>query len=228
MKVYDRPGFPNPARIRIALAEKQLDSQVEFVPVDLIGAEHKSPAFLRKNPSGVLPVLELDDGTLISESTAITEYLDHLDGHPILTGATPMQRALIHMMQRRAEAELLDPVGDYFHHATPGLGPQLQAFKSPDWSGRAEWGQRQGERARAGMSYFNRVLERQPYIAGDAFSMADITVFAGLMFADAAGLKLSDDCSALIAWRARIAELPSVKHRSGQEFLAVDARRLGL
>jgi len=112
MKIYDRPGFPNPARIRIVLAEKQLESRVEFIPIDLIGAEHKSPAFLQKNPSGVLPVLELDDGTLISESTAITEYLDYLDGQPTLTGTTPKQKALIHMMQRRAEAELLDPVGD--------------------------------------------------------------------------------------------------------------------
>ena len=228
MKIYDRPGFPNPARIRIVLAEKQLDSEVEFVPIDLIGAEHKSPAFLQKNPSGVLPVLELDDGTLISESTAITEYLDHLDGHPTLTGTTPRQRALIHMMQRRAEAELLDPVGDYFHHATPGLGPQLQAFKSLDWSGRDEWGRRQGERARAGMTYFNGVLERQPYVAGDAFSMADITVFVGLMFAGAAGITIPDHHAALIAWRTRVADLPSVKHRSGQAFLADDARRLGL
>lgn len=228
MKIYDRPGFPSPTRIRIVLAEKQLDSQVEFIPVDLIGAEHKSPAFLQKNPSGVLPVLELDDGILISESTAITEYLDHLDDHPTLTGTTPKQRGLIHMMQRRAEAELIDAVGDYFHHATPGLGPQLQAFKSLDWNGRAEWGRRQGERARAGMSYFNSVLERQPYVAGDAFSMADITVFAGLMFADAAGLAIPEHSAALLAWRARIADLPSVKNRSGQTFLAADARRLGL
>jgi glutathione S-transferase len=228
MKIYDRPGFPNPARIRVVLAEKKLESKVEFIPVDLIGAEHKTPAFLQKNPSGVLPVLELDDGTFISESTAITEYLDHLDGNPTLTGTTPKQRALIHMMQRRAEAELIDPVGEYFHHATPGLGPQLQAFKSPDWNGRAAWGRRQGERARAGMAYFNTVLERQPYVAGETFSMADITVFAGLMFADAAGLTIPDDASALVAWRARIADLPSVKHRSGQAFLADDARRLGL
>jgi glutathione S-transferase len=228
MKIYDRPGFPNPARIRVVLAEKKLESKVEFIPVDLIGAEHKTPAFLHKNPSGVLPVLELDDGTFISESTAITEYLDHLDGNPTLTGTTPKQRALIHMMQRRAEAELIDPVGEYFHHATPGLGPQLQAFKSLDWNGRAEWGRRQGERARAGMAYFNTVLQRQPYVAGETFSMADITVFAGLMFADAAGLTIPDDASALVAWRARIADLPSVKHRSGQAFLADDARRLGL
>jgi len=78
------------------------------------------------------------------------------------------------------------------------------------------------------MTYFNSVLERQSYVAGDAFSMADITVFAGLMFADAAGLTIPDGSSALVAWRARIADLPSVKHRSGQVFLADDARRLGL
>src|SRR5882762_2829420 len=100
MKIYDTSGFPNPARIRIVLAEKGLDPQIEFVSVDLIAAEHKQAAFLAKNPSGVIPVLELDDGTLISESTAITEYLDNLDGHPTLTGTTPREKALIHMMQK--------------------------------------------------------------------------------------------------------------------------------
>ncbi len=89
MKIHDRPGFPNPTRIRIVLAAKGLDSQIEFVPVDLIGAEHKQPAFLAKNPSGVLPVLYLDYGTYVSESTAITVYLDNLDGVPILTGVAP-------------------------------------------------------------------------------------------------------------------------------------------
>jgi len=92
MKIYDRPGFPNPARIRIVLAAKGLESRVEFIPVDLIAAEHKQPAFLAKNPAGVVPVLELDDGTLIGESTAITEYLDNLDGRPLLTGSTPREK----------------------------------------------------------------------------------------------------------------------------------------
>src|ERR1700712_2159144 len=114
MKIYDRAGFPNPARIRIVLAEKKLDAAVEFISVDLIGAEHKQPAFLAKNRSGVLPLLELDDGTMIAESTAITEYLDNLDGNPTLTGNTPREKATIHMMQRRAESELLDAVGNYF------------------------------------------------------------------------------------------------------------------
>ena len=136
MQIFDRPGFPNPARIRIVLAEKGLEPQVEFVSVDLIGAEHKQPAFLEKNPSGVLPVLQLEDGTYISEATAITEYLDNLDGDPRLTGKTPKEKAVIHMMQKRAETELLDAVGNYFHHATQGLGAELQVFKSPEWAGR--------------------------------------------------------------------------------------------
>lgn len=228
MKIHDRSGFPNPARIRIVLAEKGLDSAIEFVPVDLIAAEHKQPAFLAKNPSGVVPVLELDDGTFIAESTAITEYLDNLDGKPLLTGRTPRERAVIHMMQKRAESELLDPVGDYFHHATQGLGAALQAFKSPDWPGRADWGRRQGERALRGMGYFDRILQIETFVAGEVFSMADITVFAGLLFAEAAGLAVPRDLVALTEWRNRIAARPGVKNRSGQAFLPEDARRLGL
>jgi glutathione S-transferase len=227
MKIYDRSGFPNPARIRIVLAAKGLESQVEFVPVDLIGAEHKQPAFLRKNPFGVVPVLELDDGTLISESTAITEYLDNLDGKPILTGVTAKQKAVIHMMQRRAEVYVTDAIGLYFHHATPGLGADLQKFKSPEWDGRMVMGQREGERVRAGMTYFNNLLAAQPYLAGDTFSMADITLFAGLLHADVSSITVPSEYTALVQWRARVAELPCVKDRSGQDFMQEDLTRLG-
>src|ERR1700733_1757600 len=97
--MYDREGFPTPVRVRAVVAAKGLESQIEWVSVDLIAAEHKQPPFLAKNPSGVVPVLELDDGTFISESTAITEYLDNLDGNPILTGTTPLERAIVLMMQ---------------------------------------------------------------------------------------------------------------------------------
>ena len=227
MKIYDRAGFPNPARIRIVLNIKNLEEKIEFVSVDLIGAEHKQSAFLAKNPAGVIPVLELDDGTLISECTAITEYLDNLDGDPVLTGRTPREKALIHMMQKRAEAELIDPVGIYFHHATPGLGAALQAYKSPDWSGRGDWGDRQRERAVKGMAYFDTVLQGRPFVAGDTFSMSDITVFAGLMFAEAAGIAVPEEARSLLAWRARVAALPGVKQRSGQTFLPEDLKRLG-
>jgi glutathione S-transferase len=226
MKIYDRPGFPNPARIRIVLAEKNLDAKIEFVSIDLIGAEHKQTAFLSKNPSGVLPVLELDDGTFISESTAITEYLDNLDGNPTLTGRTPREKAMIHMMQRRAEADMLDAVGNYFHNATPGLGPVLQVYKNPEWIDRNEWGNQQRDKALGGAKYFDEVLKTRPYLAGDEFSMADITLFAGLMFADAAGIAIPDEYKALSAWRSKVSDLPSVKNRSGQMFAPEDLKRL--
>lgn len=209
MKIYDVPGFPNPLRVRIALAEKGLTDQVEFVKVDLPGGEHRQTAFLAKNPSGVVPVLELDDGVFISECTAITEYVDHLDGQPTLTGAAPRERAMIHMMQRRAEAELIDAVGDYFHYATPGLGPKVEDGK-PQWPGRDAFGRRQGERAVAGMRYFDQVLRERPYVAGDRFSMADITVLGGLVFADLIKLETPGDCTALAAWRARVNARPAV------------------
>ncbi|CAB3810894.1 glutathione S-transferase family protein [Paraburkholderia fynbosensis] len=211
MKIYDIPGFPNPLRIRIVLAEKRLTSEVEFVKVDLPAAEHKQPAFLAINPTGTVPVLQLDDGTFISECTAITEYLDNLDGKPVLTGANPKQKAIIHMMQKRAESELIDAIGFYFHHSTPGLGDTLRHYKYPDWSGRAEWGNLQREKAVAGMHYFNSVLGSRPFIAGESFSMADITVWAGLLFAGFAGIALPAECTDLSSWHARISDHPSVK-----------------
>jgi glutathione S-transferase len=211
MKIFDTPGFPNPLRIRIVLAEKGLASQVEFIKVDLPSAEHKQPAFLEINPLGTVPVLQLSDGTNISECTAITEYLDNLDGNPILTGKTPKEKALIHMMQKHAESELTDPVGFYFHHATPGLGAALQPFKSPNWDGRVEWGNRQREKAVAGMKYFDKVLSTRPYVAGEQFSMADITVLAGLIFAGFASIPIPEECTALSAWRTSVQQRPSVK-----------------
>jgi glutathione S-transferase len=216
MKIYDTPGFPNPARIRIVLAEKGLDSQIEFVKVDLFAAEHKQSAFLAINPAGTVPVLELDDGTFISEGVAITEYLDNLDGNPTLTGKTPKEKAVIHMMQKRADDQLIDAVGIYFHHATPGLGARLEAYKSPEWAHRKEWGDRHHEKFVRGMKYFDGVLKAHPYVAGDDFSMADITVYAALMHGSAAGIAIPDDCSALSAWQAKMSDRPSVKNRSGQ------------
>jgi len=205
MKIYDYQGFPNPARVRIALAEKGLTNKVQFITIDVPNGEHRTPAFLEKNPSGAVPVLELDDGTTISECTAITEYIDHAVGEPTLTGRSAKERAVIHMMQRRAEAGLLDAVGSYFHHATPGLGPKIETYQC------AEWGDHQKKRAIAGMKYLDGVLAKQPYLAGENFSMADITAFAGLAFADFAKVDIPADFKHLKAWRARVAERPSVK-----------------
>jgi glutathione S-transferase len=225
MKIYDREGTPNAARIRIVLAQKGLDDEVEFVSVDLIAAEQKQPGFLAMNPIGKTPVLQLDDGFVISESTAITEYLDNLDGNPVLTGRTPREKATIHMMQRRVEIMLLDPIDDYFHYGTPGLGQALRPWRMPDWPHAKEWGQRRGAQAVQNLPYFDEVLRRQAFIAGDAFSMADITLFASVAFAAGAGLPIAEELSALAAWRGKVAELPAVKNRSGQAFRAEDIER---
>ena len=203
MKIYEFEGFPNPARIRIALAEKGALDQVEFIPVDVPGGEHKSEAFLKKNPSGLVPVLELDDGTQISECTAITEFIDNTFDGPSLCGETPQERAVVHMMQRRAEAQLLDAVSDYFHHATPGLGPDIETYQNK------EWGEKRREKALEGMVYLNGVLADKPYLAGEKFSMADISAYAGLLFADFAQVPVSDELTHLAAWRARVADRPS-------------------
>lgn len=204
MRIYDFKGFPNPTRVRIALAEKGLTDSVEFIPVDVPAGEHKRPEFLAKNPSGAVPVLELEDGTTIAECTAITEYLDNLDGNPTLTGKTVKERAIIHMMQRRAEQGLFDAVATYFHHATPGLGPHIETYQNP------EWGEKNRERALAGMSYLDRLLAGQPFLAGERFSMADITAFVGLAYADFAEIGVPTELSNLHAWRHRVAARPGV------------------
>jgi glutathione S-transferase len=207
MKIHDWPTGPYPARVRIALAEKNLQSCVEFVLVNLRTGEHKKADFLAKNYSGTLPVLELDDGTFIAECTAITEYLDALDGAPMLTGRTPREKGMIHMMSKRAELELLDPISVYFHHATPGLGPDVEVYQNE------EWGLRQRDKALRGMHYFNAVLEGQPFVAGEAFSMADITVIGGMIFASRVKLPVPAECEALLAWYLRMQERPSVKNQ---------------
>lgn len=207
MKIHDWHTGPYPARVRIALAEKGLQSRVSFVSVSLRKGEHKRPEFLAKNYSGTLPVLELDDGTFIAECTAITEYLDALEGRPTLTGATALEKGVIHMMSRRAELEVLDAISVYFHHATPGLGPDVELYQN------AEWGLRQRDKALRGMRYFDEVLRQQPYVAGEAFSMADITLIGGLIFAELVNLTVPEECDALQAWYARMQERPSVRNR---------------
>jgi glutathione S-transferase len=207
MTIHDWPTGPYPARVRIALAEKNLQSRVRFVPVDLWKGEHKTPEFRAKNYSGTLPVLELADGTCIAECTAITEYLDALEGPPALTGQTAREKGLIHMMNKRAELELLDAVSVYFHHATPGLGPEVELYQN------AEWGLRQRDKALDGMRYFDAVLHGREFVAGDTFSMADIAVIAGLIFAGLVTLPVPAECTALLAWYARMQARPSVRNR---------------
>lgn len=206
MTIYDFPVGPYPTRVRIAIAEKNLQDKVRFEMVDLYKGEHKRSDFIeQKNYSGTLPVLELADGTLIAECTAITQYLDTLDGSPSLTGTTPLEQGTIHMMSKRAEIEMLDAISTYFHHGTPGLGPSVELYQNP------EWGFRQRDKAVRGMLYFDKLLQRQSFIAGEKFSMADITVIGGLVFAAIVKLDVPQECEALLAWFERMKTRESVK-----------------
>jgi glutathione S-transferase len=111
------------------------------------------------------------------------------------------------MMSKRAELELLDAISVYFHHGTPGLGPDVEIYQN------AEWGFRQRDKAVKGMNYFDEVLKGQPFVAGEAFSMADITVIGGLIFAALVKLPVPAECEALQAWYARMQERRSVKNQ---------------
>lgn len=203
MKIYEFRAYPNPLRARMAAAEKGLTDQIEFVQIDLPAGAHKKPEFLAINPAGKVPVLMLDDGTAIAECTAITEYFDHLQGEPVLTGKSPKQRALIHMMQRRAEALVLDAGGDYFHHATAGLGTDIEPLQI------REWGEYQRQQAIKGMHYFDGLLKTQAYVAGDDFTMPDITLYAGLVLTGFVGIAMPSECRHLQAWRDRVGQRPS-------------------
>lgn len=111
------------------------------------------------------------------------------------------------MMSKRAELELLDAISVYFHHATPGLGPDVEIYQN------AEWGFRQRDKAVRGMHYFDAVLKRQPFVAGEVFSMADMTVIGGLIFAELVEVEIPAECTALQAWYARMQERSSVRNR---------------
>lgn len=208
MKVYDIENFPNPVRVRIALAEKGVADKAEFIAVDVMNGEHRSDEFMAKNPDASVPAMELDCGTVLSQCTAITEYIDaeyeNLPGQASLTGDTAKERAVIHMMNRRAEANLLDAVGAYFHFATPGLGPNLETYQNESW------GTHQKDNAVSTMKYLDGVLAKNDYLAGENFSMADITAFAGLAFADFAKIDIPAELSNLVAWRSKVAARPSI------------------
>ncbi len=201
MKVYEYKAFPNPWRVRMALAEKRLTNQVEFIQVDLPHGEHKQSAFLAKNPAGTVPLLELDDGTYIAECTAMTEYFDHFVDEPTLTGKSAKERGMIHMMQRRIEANLLDAIANYFHHATPGLG--FEAYQIQ------EWGEKQKVQALVTLNDLDKLLATQPYIVGGHFTVADITALAGLAFGGFCQIMIPETATHLKAWHDRMQQRPS-------------------
>lgn len=205
MKVYEFKGFPNPARVRIALAEAGMLEAAEFVQVDVPGGEHKKAEFLAKNPSGAVPVLELEDGTVISECSAITEYIDQAAGKGELMGKTAKERAVIAMTQKKVESGFLDAVADFFHHATDGLGPDIESYQN------VGWGTRRREVALKTLDWMETILSTQPYLAGEKFTIADITAQAGFLFAGFVKLEIPETCPHVKDYMTRLAGRDSIK-----------------
>ena len=153
MKLYDCKGAVNPRRVDIFLAEKGIE--IDRVQVDVFGGEHRSDKFRKLNPSCAVPFLELDDGVVISESTAISRYIEGQQPQPPLMGKTPQEQAYISMWQRRVEDGLLYAAQHYFHHATPGLG-------EPDRYRNADWGEANKQRAIETMRWLDKELATRP------------------------------------------------------------------
>ena len=166
MKLYDYPGAPNPRRVRVVAAEKNIE--LDYVTVDMRKREHKTPQFIQKNPSGKIPVLELDDGTCIGESIAICRYLESLYPEPNLFGMSSLEIAQIEMAYRQIELELMSQIGTSWVNgpivARLGLIKPIEEAK-----------RRSDELTRAYYHRMNHVLESQTYLAENRYSMADIT-----------------------------------------------------
>ena len=205
MKLYTSRRAPNPRRVDMFLAETGV-THIERVVLDLNQGEHRSAAFLAKNPLARVPVLELDDGRLLSESRAICTYLESLFPEPNLMGASPQERAFIEMADRRVEMHLFLAIANAVRHGHPGLAV-LEQPQFPDF------GRSQAEKVRGIAAHFDQLLQQQTWMAGEHFTIADITAFCALEFARGL-LKLSPadlGLPALQAWRDRVAQRPSAK-----------------
>jgi glutathione S-transferase len=201
MKLYSAPfPAPNPRRVLIAMAEKGLSFPV--IDLSIVKAEHKAVEFVAKNSRGQVPVLELDDGTCISESIAICRYLDEVSGGTSLFGATPIERAQIDMWVRRIEFNVMQPVSMFWAHAHPYTARVLTQFKDFGESNRA--------RFEASVVWLNGELEGRDFVCGDAFTIADIAAFCTFEFAAWIGLSLPEDATNVSAWFDRINARDSV------------------
>jgi len=200
MKLYDENNpAPNPRRVRIFLAEKGVT--VPLVRIAMRKGEHKSPEHKARNSLGQVPTLELDDGTMISESVSICRYLESLHPAPPLFGSTPLEAAQIDMMLRRAEFQMMTPVGMFWRHAHPLTAPLLTQFTDFGESNRAHYA--------SACRWLDREIAGRAYMAGEACSMADIVALTTVDFATFTGLEIPAECATLRSWRARMAARPS-------------------
>ena len=202
MKLYDAGRAPNPRRVRIFLAEKGVT--VPVISIDLARLEHKAPAYVAVNPLQRTPALELDDGTVISELIAICRYFEELHTEPPLFGTGALERARVEMWQRRLEFGLLGTVAAVFRH----LHPAMAEMEVPQV---AAWGETNKPRVIEFLRFLDGELADRRFIAGDRFSVADITGLVGLDFMKPAKLSLPDELANVRRWHAELAARPSAQ-----------------
>jgi len=203
MKLYNSMG-PNPHMVRMYAAELGVDLALE--DVDLMGGENRQAAFLAKNPSGQSPALELDDGTVLAEITAICEYLDDITDGKTLIGNTPEERANTHMWTRRVDLNICEPLGNGFRYAEG-----LQIFESrmitiPEAADGLK------RIAQAKLTWLDEQMsDGREFIAGASLSMADILLYSMMVFFAGVGQPLNPENTNVQAWFDRMAARPSAQ-----------------
>lgn len=202
LKLFDGGRAPNPRRVQIFLAEKEIEIPTEQVDINKL--EQRKTEFSDINPLMRVPVLVLEDGTVISESVAICRYFEEIVPEPVLMGRGSVGRAVIEMWQRRVEFGLMMPVAAAFRHLHPGAAhlesPQIE-----------EWGKINQPRAREFMEFLNSELANRKFVAGHEFSIADITALVSYQFLKPARIGYPEDLPELQRWYQRVSQRPSVQ-----------------
>ena len=200
MKLYQDERALNPRRVRIFAAEKGIEFSVENI--DIFKSEHKTEGFTELNPMQRIPVLQFDDGSTISESTAICRYFEAIQLEPPLMGGDPLDQARVEMWQRRIELNLLDAIIQCFRHGHPMMA-ELENPQIKDWSVL-----NQG-RAAAMLEFLNGDMADRQFIVGNTFSIADITCLCAIDFLKAARLELGEEHGNLRRWHGEVSSRPS-------------------
>jgi glutathione S-transferase len=201
MKLYTAKLAPNPRRVNQFVAEKGLWDRIERIDLEL-HTDAKAPEHLKRDPQGLLPVLELDDGRFVRESRAICSYLEMIAPEPNLMGETPEERVFIEMFDRRIEFAVLYPLANWVRHGHPGLAV-LEQPQVPDWAASAQ------AKARAAMAWLNDDLAHRDWVAGNRFTIADITCFCAIEFARLVKFRAWEEHPHVARWREAMLARPA-------------------
>jgi glutathione S-transferase len=202
MKLYDGGRAPNPRRVKVFLAEKGLTVPME--QVDLGKMAHRSAAYTAINPLQRVPALELDDGTILTESIAICRYFEALHPEPRLFGQGAKDEAMVEMWQRRIEFHLLVPISQVFRHAHPAM-KEMEVPQVPAWA------ESNKPRVTEFLEILDRELKERRFVAGDRYTVADITGLVCIDFMKPAKLAVPESLSNLKRWHAEVSARPSAK-----------------